>query len=56
MPQKSKTGGSDLHPRTLSSLPRLGLFGTAITPAIAVATLVLHLIYGATLGWLLDLR
>jgi len=28
-----------------------GLFGTAITPAIAVATLVLHLIYGATLGW-----
>lgn len=33
-----------------------GLFGTGITPAIAVATLVLHLIYGATLGWLLDRR
>jgi len=28
-----------------------GVFGTAITPKIAVATLVLHLIYGATLGW-----
>jgi hypothetical protein len=28
-----------------------GLFGTAITPKIAVATLVLHLMYGATLGW-----
>lgn len=28
-----------------------GLFGTAVTPAIAGATLVLHLIYGATLGW-----
>jgi hypothetical protein len=27
-----------------------GLFGTAITPKIAVATLVLHLIYGVTLG------
>lgn len=26
-----------------------GLFGTGITPRIAVATLVLHLIYGATL-------
>lgn len=33
-----------------------GLFGTAITPMIAVVTLVLHLIYGATLGWLLDRR
>lgn len=34
-------------------LPLLGwgLFGTGITPKIAVATLVLHLIYGATLGW-----
>ncbi len=31
-----------------------GLFGMAITPAIAVATLVLHLIYGVTLGWLMD--
>lgn len=28
-----------------------GLFGTAITLKIAGATLVLHLIYGATLGW-----
>lgn len=34
-------------------LPLLGwgLFGTAVTPAIAVATLVLHLIYGGVLGW-----
>lgn len=34
-------------------LPLLGwgLFGTAITPRIAVATLVLHLIYGGTLGF-----
>ena len=34
-------------------LPLLGwgLFGLSITPKIAVATLVLHLIYGATLGW-----
>lgn len=31
-----------------------GFFGTAITPKIAVATLVLHLIYGGTLGWLMD--
>jgi hypothetical protein len=29
-----------------------GLLGTAITPRIALATLVLHLVYGATLGWL----
>lgn len=28
-----------------------GLFGTAVTPAIAGATLVLHLIYGGVLGW-----
>lgn len=28
-----------------------GLFGSAVTPKIAVATLVLHLIYGGTLGW-----
>lgn len=27
-----------------------GLFGTVVTPAIAVGTLVLHLIYGATVG------
>ena len=34
-------------------LPMLGwgVFGTAVTPKIAVATLVLHLIYGGTLGW-----
>jgi hypothetical protein len=31
-----------------------GPFGTAITPRIAVATLVLHLIYGATYGALMD--
>ena len=31
-----------------------GLFGTTITPKIAVATLVLHLIYGALVGWLVD--
>lgn len=31
-----------------------GLFGTAITPKIAVATLVLHLVYGGVLGWMLD--
>lgn len=36
-------------------LPYLGWgpFGTAQTPKIAVATLVLHLVYGLTLGWLL---
>lgn len=28
-----------------------GVFGVAVTPTIAVATLVLHLIYGGTLGW-----
>ena len=34
-------------------LPLLGwgLFGTAVTPKIAVATLVLHLIHGGALGW-----
>lgn len=34
-------------------LPLLGwgIFGTAITPKIAMATLVLHLIYGGILGW-----
>ncbi|MDS0296686.1 DUF6789 family protein [Halogeometricum luteum] len=31
-----------------------GLFGMAITPKIAVATLVLHLVYGGVLGWALD--
>lgn len=37
-------------------LPFLGWgpFGTGISPRVAVATLVLHAIYGATLGWLLD--
>lgn len=37
-------------------LPALGwgAFGLSVTPAIAVATLVLHLIYGGTLGWGLD--
>ena len=33
-----------------------GLFGAAITPKIAAATLVLHLIYGALVGWLVDRR
>ena len=31
-----------------------GFFGLAISPRIAVATLVLHLVYGFALGWLLD--
>ncbi|ASU84083.1 hypothetical protein CDO52_15960 [Nocardiopsis gilva YIM 90087] len=37
-------------------LPYLGWgpFGTAETPKIAIATLVLHVVYGATLGLLLD--
>lgn len=37
-------------------LPLLGwgVFGVAITPPTAVATLVLHLIYGPSLGWLID--
>ena len=37
-------------------LPLLGwgLFGTAITPRVAVATLLLHLVYGSVLGWSLD--
>lgn len=36
-------------------LPYLGWgpFGTGVSPKIAVATLVLHLVYGVTLGWLL---
>lgn len=33
-----------------------GVFGTSVTPAIAVATLVLHLVYGAVLGGLLEWR
>ncbi|GAA3731526.1 hypothetical protein GCM10022402_10290 [Salinactinospora qingdaonensis] len=42
----------------LAWLPYLGwgLFGTAITPRVAVATLVLHLVYGVVLGLLLDRR
>ena len=31
-----------------------GVFGLGVTPAIAVATLVLHLVYGATYGGLMD--
>lgn len=31
-----------------------GLFGAGIDPKVTVATLVLHLIYGVTLGWLVD--
>ena len=31
-----------------------GVFGVGITPLIAVATLVLHLVYGAALGLLMD--
>lgn len=33
-----------------------GLFGSAVNPAIAVATLVLHVVYGATYGALMDRR
>lgn len=28
-----------------------GIFGTAVTPKLAVATLVPHLVYGGVLGW-----
>jgi len=37
-------------------LPALGwgVFGTAITPKIAMATLILHLVYGATTGYLIQ--
>ena len=31
-----------------------GIFGTAVTPKIAGATLLLHVIYGGTAGWLMD--
>ncbi|MGH7647503.1 MAG: hypothetical protein ACREND_05260, partial [Gemmatimonadaceae bacterium] len=39
-------------------LPYLGwgAFGSTITPRIAGATLVLHLLYGGTAGWLIDRR
>lgn len=33
-----------------------GLFGTAVTPAVAAATLVLHLVFGLTLGMLRSRR
>jgi hypothetical protein len=33
-----------------------GMFGVGLTPMIAGATLVLHLIYGAIIGWLIDRR
>ena len=33
-----------------------GVFGTAVTPKIAGATLVLHLVYGGLTGWLIDRR
>ena len=32
-------------------LLRWGAFGSAVTPKIAVATLLLHLVYGGVLGW-----
>ena len=28
-----------------------GIFGSSVTPKIAIATLILHLIYGGILGW-----
>jgi hypothetical protein len=31
-----------------------GLFGSRVTLKIALATLVLHVVYGGTLGWLVD--
>jgi hypothetical protein len=36
-------------------LPALGwgTFGTAVSPRVAVATLALHLVYGAVIGWTL---
>lgn len=39
-------------------LPYLGwgLFGLGHTAAVAMATLVLHLVYGGALGWLADRR
>jgi hypothetical protein len=37
-------------------LPYLGwgAFGSTITLSIAMATLVLHLVYGVAVGWLID--
>ncbi|MFQ5899895.1 MAG: hypothetical protein ACE5JN_16850, partial [Candidatus Methylomirabilia bacterium] len=42
----------------LAVLPFIGWgpFGSAITTKIAVATLVLHFIYGGLVGWLVDRR
>jgi len=39
-------------------LPYLGwgFFGSAVTPKIAAATLVLHLVYGGAAGWFLSRR
>jgi hypothetical protein len=31
-----------------------GVFGATVTPRIALATLLLHLVYGAVLSWALD--
>jgi hypothetical protein len=33
-----------------------GAFGSQVTPRIAMATFVLHLVYGLSLGWLVDRR
>jgi Family of unknown function (DUF6789) len=33
-----------------------GMFGSAVTPKIAGATLLLHLIYGGAVGWLTNRR
>jgi hypothetical protein len=40
----------------ITALPFLGwgIFGSAITPKIAVATLILHLVYGIVLGLFMD--
>lgn len=40
----------------LAWLPLLewGAFGTGISPRVAAATFVLHMIYGGVLGWLVD--
>jgi hypothetical protein len=40
----------------ITVLPFLGwgIFGSAITPKIAVATLILHLVYGSVFGLLVD--
>lgn len=31
-----------------------GFFGAGITPQIAIATFILHLVYGLLVGWLVD--